>query len=133
MPVRFFESGLGTFKAYFYERDGVITKLDNDNFIAHLHEVVDDEWNIEETDDSTYDRVCVLDEADGMYWSHWRAEHSEEEWDKLEFMARKCATLLIRQFALEMVKDQFNARFLNDLVTTEFIPEEWQDGTPEAQ
>lgn len=125
--ARFFESGLGEFKAYFYERDGQITKLDNNNFMAHLHEVIDDGWQVQETEDAIYDRVCVLDETDGLYWTHWKAEHTESDWDKLEFIAKKCASILVRQFALETVKDQFRARFLKDLVDMEFVPEGWDE------
>lgn len=126
--VRFFELGEGETHAYWYEREGQVFPLHNDNFVANLHEVLDMEMNIQETADAVYDRVCVEDPEDGQYWIHWRVDHDPEEWMSIEFVARRCGSLLIRQTALPTVVEHFNSRFCADVEVEElFVPDEWEE------
>ena len=118
---------------YWYERDGQNFRLHNDNFLANLHEVLDDELNIQETADAVYDRVCVEDPEDGEFWLHWRAEHTQDEWQKLEMIARRCGSLLIRQTALEQLVTHFNARFASEVISGElFVPDDWESSDGKA-
>lgn len=124
--VKFYEQVIGGETVYMYNREGVEIQLGNDNFIANLHEQVDAEARIQETPDAIYDRVCVEDPEDGEFWVHWRADHTQEEWMSLEFMARRCATILIRQTALESIVQQFRGKFCADIVALEFVPDAWE-------
>ena len=123
--MRFYEKGEEPNREYWFNNGEVDMRLNNDNFLANLHEVMSFEGWIAETEDHIYDRVAVEDPEDKEWWILWRAEHGDETFAKLEFMARRCGSLLIRQTVLEQVKTQFDAKFGGDLLMAETIPEEW--------
>ncbi len=125
---RFFERGEEPDLEYWFEDEqaGLKFQLTNETFMANIHEILTPELSIVETDDAIFDRVCVLDPRDDEWFAFWRAEHSEN-WEKLEFMVRRCGTLLVRQVVLDLVKQQFDAYFLADIFTEKSFPLSWDE------
>lgn len=123
--MKFYEKGEEPNIEYWFTHDEVDMRLTNDNFLANLHEVMSFDMEITETEDHIYDRVAVEDPEEKDWWVLWRAEHGDEVFSKLEFMARRVGSLLIRQHVLEAVKTQFDAKFNQDLLMTDTIPDDW--------
>lgn len=109
MTTRFYEKGEGEDKTYWYEHDELDMELTEANLFANLHEVMDDESCLHQSDDGLFDRVAVLDPRDDCWFQHWRYDLGDEMFGKLEYVVRKTGSYLCRQTALDQTKELFYA------------------------
>lgn len=105
--ARFFEQGEPA--EYYFEEDETVVKLDNNNFFANIHEVMNMDMTVSATPDHVYDRVAVQDPEDEEWWVYWKYDMGAEEFAKLEFIARRCGSMLVRQEVLPSVQSLFEA------------------------
>jgi hypothetical protein len=108
--MRFYETGEKPDVTYRFESDdGLDQELNEDNLIGNFHEIMQPDFTIVESQDSLYDRVCVLDPRDGMHWQFWRFDRDPEDFAKLEYMVRRVGTYLVRQTVMSNIRDAFEA------------------------
>jgi len=126
MSARFYEQE-GTYR--FESGDGLDQQLDENNLLGNFHEVMDEDGTVRKSKDAIYDRVAVLDPRDELHYQYWRYDLGDETFTQLEYVVRRCGSFLVRQTALENIRNAFDAspnhRF-NEDEFTQFL--EAQDG-----
>lgn len=106
---RFYEKHLDGEKQYWFETDGLDMQLNEDNLFGNLHEEMGEDFIIRKTPDHIYDRIGVLDPRDEMQWQWWRVDLGDEAFEQIEYVCRRIGSFLVRQTALDVLKDQFDA------------------------
>ncbi len=97
----------------FVSNDDYEIPLDQENLTGIFFR--EEEW---------YDRICVLDDRDGLHWSYWRDQVDKEVFDQVCDIAWNVGTVLMRDYAPQSIVEAWdNEHHMSDEELGQFFGE----------